>query len=1079
MSLNGHAKPLARLIESQARAIESQTLYGSLLLGAAGIDWTELGPDGRPLDPWVPSGARRRNQGEGEAQPVHFTEEQLHQIRARSRHLCATNEFAICGTANRQNYVIGKGLAYKAVALPGADAADPGVVRLVAMAQAVIDAFTDSCELPAVERECMGRLDRDGEYVLRLFPRPSGLLAVRRVEPEYVRPPDGWGGDPRYSYGVETAEGDVETPVAYWVRERPEVPGAGPTRVPAEDIVHDKINVDATSKRGVPTWYPVEANLLRAEDLLASMTSMAKTRAKIAAHRKLSQATQATARSLLDALTVASITDPGSQQTVSFEKMRYGSILTTGGNVEWEFPNAQVEADQFVAVLQAELRAIAARIQQPEWMLTADASNANMASTLVAEAPSTKGFEAIQHQFKRRFGEKKVSPGRSLIWRQIDYAVRCGILPRQVYQFVGVQCEPPSLVVRNRLAEAQTDKIYLETGVKSIPTIRMQQGLDGAQEDRGFETHPPQGKPDEPPEGDPAGLPQVTDAGGRRAQESERRAATQRAREAGGKFEEHKHPRAKDGKFGSGGGSAGSSDDDDDEEKERKKPAGPKAPKAAKPKADPAAVKAKLAAAMTGGGDHAELTESLMGLTVAQINAVKKDLGLSGSGTKADLARKVADAALAGSKGGGKVKAGGATATPAGLDAARDLIGRARQGKASLAELADGLAALKQADINALKKELGEKAGGKKVDQARKLADAVMAKAGAGPAQPPGPAAVEPPAAPAPAAGKAAGVELNHKDPSHPVAKAIAADADSNRIMADLVAQHGEAAGAYDRAVQAHADAQRATLDASRRHGWGSKEHMAAMDARSKAHRAIGEAEERRAAANARARQSLMKAMSPGTPLGVKPAWSPGSSPGPRQRKAAADGAAFINGLAERGSVETVDVAVTVSRSGRAYHSTQAEQKTSSLRFKRLLGMKDQVLTHEIALGEEGGRDQEAHTVSMVHELGHYLERQKGVVQKANAFVEYRCAGEEPADMGAYGMPGEKGRKDDFEKAFGTDGGAYYVGKVYDRGRGVVSTEVVSMGLEKLYSDPVGFMQNDPEYAQFVLGVLRDKGGAS
>lgn len=539
MSLNGHATPLKRVIESHARAIESQTLYGSLLLGQ-NVDWAEMNPDGTP-DPWVPSGSRRRNRGQGESQPVHFTEEELHRVRGRSRELCATNEFAICGMANRQNYVIGKGLAYRAAALPSADAADPGVIKLVAMVQAVIDAFADSCELPAVERECMGRLDRDGEYLLRLFPQSNGILAVRRIEPENVRPPDGWGGDARYSYGVETVPGDVETPVAYWVRERPDEPGCGPVRVPAEDVVHDRLNVDATSKRGVPTWYPVEENLRRAEDLLASMTSMAKTRAKIAAHRKLSQATQATARSLLDALTYASVADPGSQQTVSFERMRYGSILTTGGNVEWEFPNAQVEADQFVAVLQAELRAIAARIQQPEWMLTADSSNANLASSLVAEAPSTKGFEAIQHQFKRRFGEKKVAPGRSLIWRQIDFAVRCGILPRAVYQYVGVQCEPPSLVVRNRLAEAQTDQIYLESGVKSIPTIRLQQGLDGAQEDRGFASHPPAAPPEAPPAGDPAGQPQPTDPGGARAKES---------------FNPDQ-PRDEDGKFASGSGGGG------------------------------------------------------------------------------------------------------------------------------------------------------------------------------------------------------------------------------------------------------------------------------------------------------------------------------------------------------------------------------------------------------------------------------------------------------------------------------------------------------------------------------------------
>ena len=39
-------------------------------------------------------------------------------------------------------------------------------------------------------------------------------------------------------------------------------------------------------------------------------------------------------------------------------------------------------------MLQAELRAIAARLVMPEFMLTSDASNANYASTMVAEGPA-------------------------------------------------------------------------------------------------------------------------------------------------------------------------------------------------------------------------------------------------------------------------------------------------------------------------------------------------------------------------------------------------------------------------------------------------------------------------------------------------------------------------------------------------------------------------------------------------------------------------------------------------------------------------------------------------------------------
>jgi hypothetical protein len=44
----------------------------------------------------------------------------------------------------------------------------------------------------------------------------------------------------------------------------------------------------------------------------------------------------------------------------------------------------------FVAVLHAELRAIASRLVMPEFMLTSDASNGNYASTMVAEGPAMR-----------------------------------------------------------------------------------------------------------------------------------------------------------------------------------------------------------------------------------------------------------------------------------------------------------------------------------------------------------------------------------------------------------------------------------------------------------------------------------------------------------------------------------------------------------------------------------------------------------------------------------------------------------------------------------------------------------------
>ena len=62
---------------------------------------------------------------------------------------------------------------------------------------------------------------------------------------------------------------------------------------------------------------------------------------------------------------------------------------------DYEFPAAGIDAGRYVAVLQAELRAVASRLVMPEFMLSSDASNANYSSTMVAEGPAVKMFDRL------------------------------------------------------------------------------------------------------------------------------------------------------------------------------------------------------------------------------------------------------------------------------------------------------------------------------------------------------------------------------------------------------------------------------------------------------------------------------------------------------------------------------------------------------------------------------------------------------------------------------------------------------------------------------------------------------------
>jgi Phage Mu protein F like protein len=109
---------------------------------------------------------------------------------------------------------------------------------------------------------------------------------------------------------------------------------------------------------------------------------------------------------------------------------------------------------------------------------------------------------------------------------------------------------------------------------------------------------------------------------------------------------------------------------------------------------------------------------------------------------------------------------------------------------------------------------------------------------------------------------------------------------------------------------------------------------------------------------------------------------------------------------------------------------------------------------------------------TMVHEMGHHVEfRLPGAQQAAQDFLRHRVKDQPLTSLrqrlGKNYRADEMGRDDDFARAFGARG-AWYVGKHYEDG----STEIISMAVEKLYNDPVGFAKNDPEYCKFILGIL-------
>ncbi|MGD0655610.1 MAG: phage portal protein [Thermoguttaceae bacterium] len=384
-------------------------------------------------------------------------EQQLAEIRGQCRALAAGNEFAINGHENRISYIVGSGHVYRAVARKGQTAAE----SLLNGVQAVLDEFARINQWHKRQQEIVRRKDRDGECFLRFFPASDGMTRLRFVEPDQVATPADRAGDPSAGFGVQTDPSDVETVLGYWIDGR---------WIDAEVIQHRKANVDANVKRGLPLFYPVRKNLRRAEKLLRNMSVVSEIQSAIAIIRKHSVATNAGLEQFVANQADLSVTSQATGRTSHFRRFAPGTILDALSGTEYEFPAAGIDAGRYVAVLQAELRAIASRLVMPEFMLSSDASNANYSSTMVAEGPAVKMFERLQYEM--------LEDDLDVMRRVVFHAVEAGRLPAEAITDVDIRGIPPTLAVRDRLKEAQADQILVRNGAMSVATMAMRNGLD-------------------------------------------------------------------------------------------------------------------------------------------------------------------------------------------------------------------------------------------------------------------------------------------------------------------------------------------------------------------------------------------------------------------------------------------------------------------------------------------------------------------------------------------------------------------------------------------------------------------------
>ncbi|MGQ9821783.1 MAG: phage portal protein [Thermogutta sp.] len=415
-------------------------------------------------DPWSEDFAVRPR-CPGDCSVPFRNEAELAEIRRHCRGLALENEFAVNGHENRISYVVGTGHRYRVVprtAGTAGEAKEGAGTGWADAAQEVLDEFLEENRWHRRQQEILRRYDRDGEVFLRFFAEPSGRLQVRFVEPEEVACPTRRRDDPAASFGVQTDPSDVERVLGYWI---------GGQWADAEAVQHRKANVDSNIKRGLPLFYPVRKNLRRAEKLLRNMSVVAGVQSAVALIRKHSRASKAAVERFAAETADDAPRLPGAVPRLLFAP---GTVLDAAAGTEYEFPASAIDAARYVTLLQAELRAIASRLVMPEFMLTSDASNANYASTLVAEGPAVRMFQRLQQEM--------IEDDLRIMRRVLVVAAQAGRLPEDVLRWVAVEAVPPPLAVRDRLKEAQADAVLFRCGAMSRATLALRHGLDPRRE---------------------------------------------------------------------------------------------------------------------------------------------------------------------------------------------------------------------------------------------------------------------------------------------------------------------------------------------------------------------------------------------------------------------------------------------------------------------------------------------------------------------------------------------------------------------------------------------------------------------
>jgi hypothetical protein len=422
----------------------------------------------------------------GAMYPFFANELQLDNVRARCRVVSQAFPMAICAMGNLVNYTVGTGYKFKVQSRYGNVADD-----FVRQAQEILDEFIERTDFAyGVARELFQASREDGDQAAVLFERGDGSADIRLIQGEYITQPsdpqrvERWlgerTGETDWSFGVRTVKGDAQTVLGYYVQWSGE-PGDF-DYFPAEDVELVKCNVRSNVKRGLSDLHAVLSWLYLHHKLARNTALGAAILASIVYIEEYAENVSKVDAEAV-ALGGASYTydvDGGSGSSEQRYATPHEGASVVGLSQGLKYvpgPGGSERNPNFIAVQAAVARLLGCRWCMPEYLISGDASNANYASTMVAESPWVKATEARQAPFGRT--------QTNILNRVLYTALRAGRLHTfsvqtldELRKALQIIATPPQVAVRDRTSETTRHETLVNAGIESEDTWAAAEGLD-------------------------------------------------------------------------------------------------------------------------------------------------------------------------------------------------------------------------------------------------------------------------------------------------------------------------------------------------------------------------------------------------------------------------------------------------------------------------------------------------------------------------------------------------------------------------------------------------------------------------